>query len=57
MAIKGDKNFSLGIYFCFNPCTLTTRCSLSSQQYYLHMDGRGNYDFKPITEETVEFGS
>uniref|UniRef100_A0A3Q3SY29 ATP binding cassette subfamily D member 3 n=1 Tax=Mastacembelus armatus TaxID=205130 RepID=A0A3Q3SY29_9TELE len=25
--------------------------------YYLHMDGRGNYEFKPITEETVEFGS
>uniref|UniRef100_A0A8C7KUH4 ATP-binding cassette, sub-family D (ALD), member 3a n=1 Tax=Oncorhynchus kisutch TaxID=8019 RepID=A0A8C7KUH4_ONCKI len=25
--------------------------------YYLHMDGRGNYDFKPITEETIEFGS
>ncbi|XP_027005428.1 ATP-binding cassette sub-family D member 3a isoform X1 [Tachysurus fulvidraco] len=25
--------------------------------YYLHMDGRGNYEFKPITDETVEFGS
>ncbi|XP_051538331.1 ATP-binding cassette sub-family D member 3 isoform X1 [Myxocyprinus asiaticus] len=25
--------------------------------YYLHMDGRGNYEFKPITPETVEFGS
>lgn len=30
---------------------------LSVIKYYLHMDGRGNYDFKPITEETVEFGS
>uniref|UniRef100_A0A8C9RKJ6 ATP-binding cassette sub-family D member 3 n=1 Tax=Scleropages formosus TaxID=113540 RepID=A0A8C9RKJ6_SCLFO len=25
--------------------------------YYLHMDGRGNYEFKAITAETVEFGS
>uniref|UniRef100_A0A672SEI7 ATP-binding cassette sub-family D member 3-like n=1 Tax=Sinocyclocheilus grahami TaxID=75366 RepID=A0A672SEI7_SINGR len=31
--------------------------ALSSFQYYLHMDGRGNYEFKPITPETVEFGS
>lgn len=30
---------------------------VSSPQFYLHMDGRGNYEFKPITEETVEFGS
>ncbi|XP_051970500.1 ATP-binding cassette sub-family D member 3 isoform X3 [Xyrauchen texanus] len=27
------------------------------RKYYLHMDGRGNYEFKPITTETVEFGS
>uniref|UniRef100_A0A3B4CVJ2 ATP-binding cassette sub-family D member 3 n=1 Tax=Pygocentrus nattereri TaxID=42514 RepID=A0A3B4CVJ2_PYGNA len=27
------------------------------RKYYLHMDGRGNYEFKPITAETVEFGS
>ena len=26
-------------------------------QYYLYMDGRGAFDFKPITGETVEFGS
>lgn len=26
-------------------------------QFYLHMDGRGNYEFKKITEDTVEFGS
>jgi hypothetical protein len=26
-------------------------------QYYLHMDGRGNYDFKPIDLDTIEFGS
>ncbi|PIO37333.1 hypothetical protein AB205_0148890 [Aquarana catesbeiana] len=25
--------------------------------YYLHMDGRGNYVFKPITDDTEEFGS
>ncbi|KAF4021573.1 hypothetical protein G4228_013445 [Cervus hanglu yarkandensis] len=27
------------------------------RKYYLHMDGRGNYEFKQITEDTVEFGS
>ncbi|EGV95918.1 ATP-binding cassette sub-family D member 3, partial [Cricetulus griseus] len=27
------------------------------RKYYLHMDGRGNYEFKKITEDTVEFGS
>ena len=26
-------------------------------QYYLHMDGRGGFEFLPITSETVEFGS
>lgn len=26
-------------------------------QYYLHMDGRGSYDFKPIEPGTEEFGS
>lgn len=26
-------------------------------QYYLHMDGRGSYEFKEITPDTVEFGS
>lgn len=26
-------------------------------KFYLHMDGRGNYEFKKITDETVEFGS
>jgi hypothetical protein len=26
-------------------------------QYYLKMDGRGFYEFKPITSETTEFGS
>ena len=26
-------------------------------QYYLMMDGRGKYEFKPITDETPEFGS
>ncbi|XP_069007307.1 ATP-binding cassette sub-family D member 3a isoform X2 [Embiotoca jacksoni] len=38
--------------------TVSHRKSLwKHHEYYLHMDGRGNYDFKPITEETVEFGS
>jgi ATP-binding cassette subfamily D (ALD) protein 3 len=38
--------------------TVSHRKSLwKHHKYYLHMDGRGNYDFKPITEETVEFGS
>uniref|UniRef100_A0A8B9R8N7 ATP-binding cassette sub-family D member 3 n=1 Tax=Astyanax mexicanus TaxID=7994 RepID=A0A8B9R8N7_ASTMX len=38
--------------------TVSHRKSLwKHHEYYLHMDGRGNYDFKPITSETVEFGS
>jgi ATP-binding cassette subfamily D (ALD) protein 3 len=26
-------------------------------EYYLHMDGRGQYEFKPIDDNTKEFGS
>ncbi|XP_059419835.1 ATP-binding cassette sub-family D member 3b [Carassius carassius] len=38
--------------------TVSHRKSLwKHHKYYLHMDGRGNYEFKPITNETVEFGS
>ncbi|XP_049604744.1 ATP-binding cassette sub-family D member 3a isoform X1 [Syngnathus scovelli] len=38
--------------------TVSHRKSLwKHHEYYLHMDGRGSYEFKPITEETVEFGS
>ncbi|KAF7708647.1 ATP-binding cassette sub-family D member 3a isoform X1 [Silurus meridionalis] len=38
--------------------TVSHRKSLwKHHKYYLHMDGRGNYEFKPITAETVEFGS
>ncbi|XP_051990349.1 ATP-binding cassette sub-family D member 3-like [Xyrauchen texanus] len=38
--------------------TVSHRKSLwKHHKYYLHMDGRGNYEFKPITLETVEFGS
>ncbi|XP_071984961.1 ATP-binding cassette sub-family D member 3 isoform X2 [Engystomops pustulosus] len=38
--------------------TVSHRKSLwKHHEYYLHMDGRGNYEFKPITEETIEFGS
>ncbi|XP_051970497.1 ATP-binding cassette sub-family D member 3 isoform X1 [Xyrauchen texanus] len=38
--------------------TVSHRKSLwKHHEYYLHMDGRGNYEFKPITTETVEFGS
>ncbi|KAL7874387.1 hypothetical protein SRHO_G00053570 [Serrasalmus rhombeus] len=38
--------------------TVSHRKSLwKHHEYYLHMDGRGNYEFKPITAETVEFGS
>uniref|UniRef100_A0AAQ4R6I4 ATP binding cassette subfamily D member 3 n=1 Tax=Gasterosteus aculeatus aculeatus TaxID=481459 RepID=A0AAQ4R6I4_GASAC len=38
--------------------TVSHRKSLwKHHEYYLHMDGRGNYEFKPISEETVEFGS
>ncbi|XP_076850753.1 ATP-binding cassette sub-family D member 3a isoform X2 [Brachyhypopomus gauderio] len=38
--------------------TVSHRKSLwKHHEFYLHMDGRGNYDFKPITDETVEFGS
>nr|DBA18059.1 TPA: hypothetical protein GDO54_016352 [Pyxicephalus adspersus] len=38
--------------------TVSHRKSLwKHHEYYLHMDGRGNYEFKPITDDTVEFGS
>uniref|UniRef100_A0A8C5I098 ATP-binding cassette sub-family D member 3 n=1 Tax=Gouania willdenowi TaxID=441366 RepID=A0A8C5I098_GOUWI len=38
--------------------TVSHRKSLwKHHEYYLHMDGRGNYEFKPITEETIQFGS
>ncbi|TRY53663.1 hypothetical protein DNTS_008663 [Danionella cerebrum] len=38
--------------------TVSHRKSLwKHHEYYLHMDGRGNYEFKPITKATVEFGS
>uniref|UniRef100_A0A8D0DWY6 ATP binding cassette subfamily D member 3 n=1 Tax=Salvator merianae TaxID=96440 RepID=A0A8D0DWY6_SALMN len=38
--------------------TVSHRKSLwKHHDFYLHMDGRGNYDFKKITEDTVEFGS
>uniref|UniRef100_A0A4W5M4D3 ATP-binding cassette, sub-family D (ALD), member 3b n=1 Tax=Hucho hucho TaxID=62062 RepID=A0A4W5M4D3_9TELE len=38
--------------------TVSHRKSLwKHHEYYLHMDGRGSYEFKPITQETVEFGS
>ncbi|XP_023660433.1 ATP-binding cassette sub-family D member 3a isoform X2 [Paramormyrops kingsleyae] len=38
--------------------TVSHRKSLwKHHEYYLHMDGRGNYEFKQITAETVEFGS
>ncbi|XP_063284418.1 ATP-binding cassette sub-family D member 3 isoform X2 [Pelobates fuscus] len=38
--------------------TVSHRKSLwKHHEYYLHMDGRGNYDFKQITDDTIEFGS
>ncbi|XP_049332707.1 ATP-binding cassette sub-family D member 3 [Astyanax mexicanus] len=38
--------------------TVSHRSSLwKHHEYYLRMDGRGNYEFKPITTETVKFGS
>ncbi|XP_075038445.1 ATP-binding cassette sub-family D member 3 isoform X2 [Mixophyes fleayi] len=38
--------------------TVSHRKSLwKHHEYYLHMDGRGNYDFKLITDDTIEFGS
>ncbi|XP_040215924.1 ATP-binding cassette sub-family D member 3 [Rana temporaria] len=38
--------------------TVSHRKSLwKHHEYYLHMDGRGNYVFKPITDDTEEFGS
>ncbi|XP_077592026.1 ATP-binding cassette sub-family D member 3a isoform X1 [Stigmatopora nigra] len=38
--------------------TVSHRKSLwKHHEYYLHIDGRGNYEFKPITEETAEYGS
>ncbi|XP_043941625.1 ATP-binding cassette sub-family D member 3 [Protopterus annectens] len=38
--------------------TVSHRKSLwKHHEFYLHMDGRGKYEFKEITEDTVEFGS
>ncbi|XP_076146311.1 ATP-binding cassette sub-family D member 3a isoform X2 [Alosa pseudoharengus] len=38
--------------------TVSHRKSLwKHHEYYLHMDGRGSYEFKPITADTIEFGS
>ncbi|XP_012940917.1 ATP-binding cassette sub-family D member 3 [Aplysia californica] len=38
--------------------TVSHRKSLwKHHEYYLKMDGRGYYEFKPITEDTTEFGS
>ncbi|XP_061414082.1 ATP-binding cassette sub-family D member 3 isoform X2 [Lethenteron reissneri] len=38
--------------------TVSHRKSLwKHHAFYLHMDGRGNYEFKAITSDTVEFGS
>ncbi|ELT92932.1 hypothetical protein CAPTEDRAFT_164747 [Capitella teleta] len=38
--------------------TVSHRKSLwKHHEYYLHMDGRGSFSFKPITSDTEEFGS
>ena len=38
--------------------TVSHRKSLwRHHDFYLHMDGRGAYDFKPIDEDTQQFGS
>jgi len=38
--------------------TVSHRRSLwQHHEYYLHMDGRGHYEFKPIDLDTIEFGS
>lgn len=38
--------------------TVSHRRSLwKHHEYYLHMDGRGSYEFKPIELDTIEFGS
>uniref|UniRef100_A0A6A7FNQ0 ATP-binding cassette sub-family D member 3-like isoform X1 n=3 Tax=Hirondellea gigas TaxID=1518452 RepID=A0A6A7FNQ0_9CRUS len=38
--------------------TVSHRKSLwKHHQYYLHMDGRGSFEFKPIDDDTQEFGS
>lgn len=38
--------------------TVSHRKSLwRHHEYYLHMDGRGKYEFKPIDDDTTEFGS
>jgi len=38
--------------------TVSHRKSLwKHHEYYLHMDGRGSFEFHPITADTVEFGS
>ncbi|XP_077981129.1 ATP-binding cassette sub-family D member 3-like [Glandiceps talaboti] len=52
--------------FMYNYCkeqgitlfTVSHRRSLwKHHEYYLHMDGRGDYEYKEITDDTIEFGS
>uniref|UniRef100_A0A8C2RU30 ATP-binding cassette sub-family D member 3 n=2 Tax=Capra hircus TaxID=9925 RepID=A0A8C2RU30_CAPHI len=42
---------------CRKVSVINSQSLLPVYSYYLHMDGRGNYEFKQITEDTVEFGS
>uniref|UniRef100_A0A8C1C5Q2 ATP-binding cassette, sub-family D (ALD), member 3b n=2 Tax=Cyprinus carpio TaxID=7962 RepID=A0A8C1C5Q2_CYPCA len=59
MAVSSDSFPILSYLFVgITLFTVSHRKSLwKHHEYYLHMDGRGNYKFKPITKETVEFGS
>ena len=49
------KPFILSDAALFTVCLTTIFCRVS--QYYLQMDGRGEFVFKAITDGTDQFGS
>ncbi|XP_020286693.1 ATP-binding cassette sub-family D member 3 [Pseudomyrmex gracilis] len=60
-AVSVDVEDSMYMYCRKENITLFTvshrRSLWKHHEYYLHMDGRGSYTFKPIDQDTEEFGS
>ncbi|XP_014474781.1 PREDICTED: ATP-binding cassette sub-family D member 3 [Dinoponera quadriceps] len=60
-AVSMDVEDSMYMYCKKENITLFTvshrRSLWKHHEYYLQMDGRGSYEFKPIEQDTIEFGS
>ncbi|KAH0947211.1 hypothetical protein HN011_004876 [Eciton burchellii] len=60
-AVSVDVEDSMYMYCRQENITLFTvshrRSLWKHHEYYLHMDGQGGYAFKPIEQDTIEFGS